>query len=69
MTPLMIIGYRTAVENTRALAQSALPDAPVVDEPRRSPGRSRVGTALRSTARHAMSLADRIDPYLTTQTD
>lgn len=57
----------TAVENTRNLAQSALPDAPVVqDQPRRIRRtlevRVRVSSLLRNTARHELRLADRIDP-------
>ena len=57
----------TAVENARNLAQSALPDAPVVpDEPRRSRRRlevrARTGAVLRATARRELKLADRIDP-------
>jgi hypothetical protein len=57
----------TAVENTRTLAQSALPDAPVVpDEPRRVRRnfevRARAGAVLRAAARHELRLADRIDP-------
>ena len=57
----------TAVENTRTLAQSALPDAPVVpDEPRRVRRslevRARAGAVLRAAARRELRLADRIDP-------
>ncbi|MFC0628898.1 hypothetical protein [Kribbella deserti] len=64
----------TAVENTRALAQSALPDAPQIHEPdpapRRSPVtgpvrtyvRARLSATLRATARHELALADRLDP-------
>jgi hypothetical protein len=57
----------TAVENTRTLAQSALPDAPVVpDEPRRIRRsfevRARAGAVLRAAARRELRLADRIDP-------
>jgi hypothetical protein len=57
----------TAVENTRNLAQSAIPDAPVVaDETHRSRSvadvRAGVGTVLRSVASHALKLADRVDP-------
>ena len=52
----IFIPGNTAVENTRNLAQSALPDAPVVaDEPRRprrsADVRARVGALLRTTAR------------------
>jgi hypothetical protein len=57
----------TAVENARNLAQSALPDAPVVpDEPRRIRRklevRARAGAVLRATAQHELKLAERIDP-------
>ncbi len=57
----------TAVENTRELAQSALPDAPVMpDQPgrirRTLEVRARVSSLLRSTARRELRLADRIDP-------
>jgi hypothetical protein len=57
----------TAVENARNLAQSALPDAPVVpDEPRRVRRRlevrARTGAVLRAAARRELKLADRIDP-------
>jgi hypothetical protein len=56
----------SAIEKTRALAQSALPDAPVVpDEPRvrrRLQVRARAGAVLRASARRELKLADRIDP-------
>lgn len=54
----------SAVENTRNVAQSALPDAPVVaGEPRRGGEiRTRAGTLLRTAARHQERLANRIDP-------
>ena len=57
----------TAVENTRTLAHSALPDAPVIpDHPRpirrTLDVRVRVSSLLRSTARRELRLADRIDP-------
>jgi hypothetical protein len=54
----------TAAETTRSLAQSALPDAPVVpDQPRRSsPVRTRLGEALRTAAHHELRLANRLDP-------
>jgi hypothetical protein len=54
----------TAVENTRSLAQSALPDAPVVPDPPARPAtvRARLSEALRTAARHELRLADRIDP-------
>ncbi len=56
----------TAVENTRGLAQSALPTAPVVaDEPgtgNRPSLRLRVSEALRTAAHHELRLADRLDP-------
>ena len=69
MTPIFIAGLYTAVENTRTLARSALPDAPVIpDEPRRTRTRVWVGAVLRSAARHAQKLADRIDPRFKPQT-
>ncbi|WP_405061985.1 hypothetical protein OG474_10095 [Kribbella sp. NBC_01505] len=56
----------TAVENSRALAQSALPNAPQepYDEPPRRIAalRTRLGTALRSAAARELRLADRLDP-------
>jgi hypothetical protein len=55
----------TAVENARNLAQSALPNAPQeeYDEPRRPLAlRARLSAALRTTARHELRLADRLDP-------
>ena len=57
----------TAVENARALAQSALPNAPQqpYDEPapRRALGvRARLSAVLRTTAERELRLADRIDP-------
>jgi hypothetical protein len=63
----LFIGSNTAVENTRTLAQSALPDAPVVpDVPRRVRRsfevRARAGAVLRAAARRELRLADRIDP-------
>lgn len=60
----IFIPGNTVVENSRALTQSALPDAPVVpDEPRRSFGlRLRLSAALRAVARQELKLAERIDP-------
>jgi hypothetical protein len=63
----IFIPGNTAVENTRNLAQSALPDAPVVAEEPRGPRRgtevrARVGAVLRSAAQRQQRLADRIDP-------
>jgi hypothetical protein len=57
----------TAVENVRALAQSALPNAPQVPDPEPAPRRAtalraRLSTALRATARQELKLADRLDP-------
>ena len=56
-----------AVENTRALAQSALPNAPQqpYEEPpprRRAAVRIRLSAVLRSAAERELRLADRIDP-------
>jgi hypothetical protein len=52
-----------AVEHTRELARSALPDAPVVpDSPRPQPRiRALLGTTLRSFASGGLRLAERID--------
>ncbi|TCC65660.1 hypothetical protein E0H73_01605 [Kribbella pittospori] len=60
----IFIPGNTAVENTRTLAQSALPNAPVVtDEPRtRVEIRARAGALLRTAAQRQQRLADRIDP-------
>jgi hypothetical protein len=61
------IAGNTAVANTRALAQSALPNAPQVPDPEprhRRPVavRSRIGAALRAVAQRELKLADRLDP-------
>ena len=69
MTPLFIAGLYTAIENTRVLANSALPNAPVIaDGPTRSHRRphigARVGPVLRSLGLHALNLADRVDPHV-----
>lgn len=65
------IAGNTAVENARALAQSALPDAPQVVEPEPRPRRgvavrgrlgAALGSALRVTAERELKLADRLDP-------
>ena len=52
-----------AVESTRKLAGSALPDAPVVLDDRRSRAgvRALLGTTLRSLASGELRLAERID--------
>jgi hypothetical protein len=52
-----------AVEATRQLAQSALPDAPVVPDsrPPRAGVRAMFGTMLRSVAVGELRLAERID--------
>jgi len=57
----------TAVENARALAQSALPNAPQVPEPDPAPRRAialraRLSSALRAAARQELKLAHRLDP-------
>ena len=55
------IAGNTAVENARALAQSALPDAPQqpdVDQAQPAALRERLGAVLRAVGR----LADRVDP-------
>ncbi|HEY4570348.1 MAG TPA: hypothetical protein VIH10_12810 [Kribbella sp.] len=61
------IAGNTAVENARALSQSALPNAP--QQPYEEPAprstlalRARLGAALRTTAQHELRLADRLDP-------
>lgn len=61
------IAGNTAVENARALSQSALPNAPQqpYDEPaprRALAVRARLSAALRTTAERELRLADRIDP-------
>ena len=52
-----------AVEGTRELARSALPDAPVVPDsrPPRAGVRAVLGTMLRSFAVGGLRLAERID--------
>lgn len=61
------IAGNTAVENARALAQSALPNAPQQPHDERPPRRglavrARLSTALRATAERELKLADRLDP-------
>ena len=61
------IAGNTAVENARALAQSALPNAPQqpYDEPaprRALTVRTRLSAVLRTTAERELRLADRLDP-------
>jgi hypothetical protein len=60
------IAGNTAVENARAVAQSALPNAPVEEyyEPaRRSHAvRARLSAVLRAAATQELKLADRIAP-------
>jgi hypothetical protein len=61
------IAGNTAVENSRNLAQSALPNAPVVEDDVRRPRlriavRARFGEVLRAAARQELRLADRVDP-------
>lgn len=61
------IAGNTAVENARAVAQSALPNAPVEEyyEPpvrRTLAVRARFGAILRATAARELKLADRIAP-------
>jgi hypothetical protein len=63
----MLFTPTSAVESTRILAQSALPDAPVIADEIRAPrrrlhARARAGALLRTTARRQQRLADRIDP-------
>jgi hypothetical protein len=61
------IAGNTAVENARALSQSALPNAPQqpYDEPaprRTLTVRARLSAGLRTAAERELRLADRIDP-------
>ena len=61
------IAGNTAVENARAIAQSALPNAPQqpYDEPTTRRGitvRARLSAVLRSAAERELRLANRIDP-------
>ncbi|TCO48672.1 hypothetical protein EV646_104494 [Kribbella antiqua] len=61
------IAGNTAVENTRSLAQSALPNAPQQQyddpAPRRTIAvRARLSAVLRTAAERELRLADRIDP-------
>ena len=60
------IAGNTAVENSRALSQSALPNAPQepYDEPARRVAavRSRLSATLRSIAARELRLAERLDP-------
>jgi hypothetical protein len=61
------IAGNTAVENARALSQSALPNAPQqpYDEPaprRTLTVRARLSAVLRTAAERELRLADRIDP-------
>lgn len=60
------IAGNTAVENSRALSQSALPNAPqepYEEPPRRIAAvRARLGAALRSVAARELRLAERLDP-------
>jgi len=60
------IAGNTAVENARALSQSALPNAPQQpydEQPRRAAVlRTRISAALRSAAAHELRLAERLDP-------
>ena len=61
------IAGNTAVENARALAQSALPNAP--QQPHHEPAprrtltvRTRLSAVLRTAAERELRLADRLDP-------
>jgi hypothetical protein len=61
------IAGNTAVENSRSLAQSALPNAPVIEEEVRRPSlrlavRARFGVALRAAAQRELRWAERVDP-------
>jgi hypothetical protein len=64
---MYFIAGNTAVENARALAQSALPNAPQQPyhdpSPRRTIAvRARLSAVLRTAAQRELRLADRIDP-------
>ena len=61
------IAGNTAVENARAVAQSALPNAP--QQPHHEPAprrtltvRTRLSAVLRSAAERELRLAERLDP-------
>ncbi|ADB34957.1 hypothetical protein Kfla_5953 [Kribbella flavida DSM 17836] len=61
------IAGNTAVENARALAQSALPDAPQQPYDERPPRRPRplragLSGVLRAAAAYELRLANRLDP-------
>ena len=65
------IAGNTAVENARAVAQSALPNAP--QQPHHEPAprrtltvRTRLSAVLRAAAEREIRLANRIDPTCTT---
>jgi hypothetical protein len=63
----MYFAGNAAVENARALAQSALPNAPQqpYDEPaprRAATVRSRLSAVLRTAAERELRLANRLDP-------
>ena len=67
------IAGNTAVENARAVAQSALPNAPVEEyyepAPRRSHAvRTRLSAVLRAAAAQELKLADRIAPQRSCET-
>jgi hypothetical protein len=65
------VAGNTAVENARALAQSALPNAPQqpYDEPvARRRIAVRFGSVLRSVAERQLGLAERLDPRPTCPT-
>lgn len=66
------IASYTAIENTRALAQSALPDAPVVPDDERPPSRSRrilgrLFSRPHSPAKPRRLTADSMGPSTTTR--
>ncbi|WP_406051047.1 hypothetical protein [Kribbella sp. NBC_00889] len=65
------VAGNTAVENARALAQSALPNAPQqpYDEPvARHRLTVRISAVLRSAAQRQLGLAERLDPTPTCPT-
>jgi hypothetical protein len=67
------IAGNTAVENARAVAQSALPNAPQQPYAKRAPRRTssvrtRLSAVLRTAAERELRLADRLDPAPTCPT-
>jgi len=63
---MLPIASEIAIRNTGPVALSALPDAPVVQDPAPPEPRLRLALAtfLRASARRRARLADRIDPCI-----